>query len=222
MGGVSERERQIPSRVRLTGRALNATVARAPWLWPVLRPAMPRLLRPQRRGLGRTHRGRLGQPSRSARDGHRAPLPRPRAGPRPRHRDRRGGALPRPRVPPRQRPRGRLLRGDGPARERQGRARPRGAGGVQGRRRLRPAVPRRSLRPRRPGQHAAVLRRDRPRAGARRARDRRRQPRRGDPVLHPRGRARARLSAAAGSIRSRPGPPVRGTYWVGRARDGRG
>ena len=40
MGGVSEGERQIPSRVRLTGRALNATVARAPWLWPVLRPAM--------------------------------------------------------------------------------------------------------------------------------------------------------------------------------------
>jgi ubiquinone/menaquinone biosynthesis C-methylase UbiE len=27
-------------RVRLVGRALNATVAHAPWLWPLLRPAM--------------------------------------------------------------------------------------------------------------------------------------------------------------------------------------
>jgi ubiquinone/menaquinone biosynthesis C-methylase UbiE len=26
--------------VRVTGRALNATIARAPWLWPLLRPAM--------------------------------------------------------------------------------------------------------------------------------------------------------------------------------------
>jgi ubiquinone/menaquinone biosynthesis C-methylase UbiE len=31
-----------PARIRLTGRALNATIARAPWLWPVLRPAMQR------------------------------------------------------------------------------------------------------------------------------------------------------------------------------------
>jgi SAM-dependent methyltransferase len=29
-----------PTRVRLIGRALNATVARAPWLWPVLRGPM--------------------------------------------------------------------------------------------------------------------------------------------------------------------------------------
>ncbi|MFL5870277.1 MAG: class I SAM-dependent methyltransferase [Solirubrobacterales bacterium] len=33
---------QIPARIRLTGRALNATVARAPWLWPVLRAPMRR------------------------------------------------------------------------------------------------------------------------------------------------------------------------------------
>jgi SAM-dependent methyltransferase len=35
-------ERTIPARVRLTGRAMNATIARAPWLWPVLRPALQR------------------------------------------------------------------------------------------------------------------------------------------------------------------------------------
>jgi demethylmenaquinone methyltransferase / 2-methoxy-6-polyprenyl-1,4-benzoquinol methylase len=34
---VAEGERQIPRRTRIIGRALNATVARAPWLWPVLR-----------------------------------------------------------------------------------------------------------------------------------------------------------------------------------------
>lgn len=33
---------QIPARIRLTGRALNATVARAPWLWPLLRAPMQR------------------------------------------------------------------------------------------------------------------------------------------------------------------------------------
>ena len=32
----------IPTRIRVAGRALNATVARAPWAWPVLRPAMRR------------------------------------------------------------------------------------------------------------------------------------------------------------------------------------
>jgi SAM-dependent methyltransferase len=32
--------RPIPARIRIAGRALNATIARAPWLWPVLRPAM--------------------------------------------------------------------------------------------------------------------------------------------------------------------------------------
>lgn len=30
---------RTPTRIRLTGRALNATIARAPWLWPILRPA---------------------------------------------------------------------------------------------------------------------------------------------------------------------------------------
>lgn len=34
--------RSIPTRVRLTGRALNAAVAHAPWLWPALRPGMQR------------------------------------------------------------------------------------------------------------------------------------------------------------------------------------
>jgi SAM-dependent methyltransferase len=39
---VTDDRRAIPARIRLTGRALNGTVARAPWLWPVLRPAMRR------------------------------------------------------------------------------------------------------------------------------------------------------------------------------------
>lgn len=34
--------RPTPARVRVTGRALNATVARAPWLWPLLRAPMRR------------------------------------------------------------------------------------------------------------------------------------------------------------------------------------
>ncbi len=33
-------EREIPARVRVTGRLLNATVARAPWLWPLMRSPM--------------------------------------------------------------------------------------------------------------------------------------------------------------------------------------
>src|SRR5262245_27120728 len=36
----AERTGLPPRRVRLTGRAMNATVARAPFLWPLLRPAM--------------------------------------------------------------------------------------------------------------------------------------------------------------------------------------
>jgi SAM-dependent methyltransferase len=41
--GVEGEERIGPgTRVRVIGRALNATVARAPWLWPLLRPAMRR------------------------------------------------------------------------------------------------------------------------------------------------------------------------------------
>jgi ubiquinone/menaquinone biosynthesis C-methylase UbiE len=47
---VEAQERQIPARVRLTGRALNAAVARAPWLWPVLRPAMRRFFDRSARG----------------------------------------------------------------------------------------------------------------------------------------------------------------------------
>ncbi len=34
---MAEPERQIPTRVRVIGRGVNAAVARAPWLWPVLR-----------------------------------------------------------------------------------------------------------------------------------------------------------------------------------------
>jgi SAM-dependent methyltransferase len=34
---VAERQRQIPARTRLIGRALNAAVTHAPWLWPALR-----------------------------------------------------------------------------------------------------------------------------------------------------------------------------------------
>ncbi len=32
----------IPARIRAVGRLLNATVTRAPWLWPALRPAVQR------------------------------------------------------------------------------------------------------------------------------------------------------------------------------------
>ena len=57
----------------------------------------------------------------------------------------------------------------------EGRARPGRADRVQGRRRRRPALRRRLLRPRHPGQHAAVLRRDRAGPAPRRPRDRRRE-----------------------------------------------
>ena len=36
-GAVTERQDQIPTRVRVIGRTLNAVVARAPWLWPAIR-----------------------------------------------------------------------------------------------------------------------------------------------------------------------------------------
>lgn len=39
---MGEPSRPIPARIRLTGRALNAAVARAPWLWPLLRAPMRR------------------------------------------------------------------------------------------------------------------------------------------------------------------------------------
>ena len=38
------------ARIRLTGRALNGAVAHAPWLWPVLRPAMRRYFDQRARG----------------------------------------------------------------------------------------------------------------------------------------------------------------------------
>jgi ubiquinone/menaquinone biosynthesis C-methylase UbiE len=41
-GPVSDGRSGPPPYVRITGRALNATVARAPWLWPVLRAPMRR------------------------------------------------------------------------------------------------------------------------------------------------------------------------------------
>lgn len=43
-------DRPTPARVRLTGRALNAAVTRAPWLWPVLK-------RPLRNFFDRSARG---------------------------------------------------------------------------------------------------------------------------------------------------------------------
>lgn len=40
MAGEPERPHLTPARIRLIGRALNATIARAPWLWPLLRRPM--------------------------------------------------------------------------------------------------------------------------------------------------------------------------------------
>jgi SAM-dependent methyltransferase len=37
---VEETRRPIPERIRIMGRALNATIVRAPWLWPVLKLPM--------------------------------------------------------------------------------------------------------------------------------------------------------------------------------------
>jgi SAM-dependent methyltransferase len=39
---VEGSERTTPAWIRVTGRAINATIARAPWTWPVLRPALHR------------------------------------------------------------------------------------------------------------------------------------------------------------------------------------
>ena len=39
---MTEEPRPIPARIRIAGRALNATIARAPWLWPLLRRPMER------------------------------------------------------------------------------------------------------------------------------------------------------------------------------------
>ena len=37
---MEEQRRPTPERIRVTGRALNATIARAPWLWPLLKRPM--------------------------------------------------------------------------------------------------------------------------------------------------------------------------------------
>ncbi len=37
---MQEKGRPTPARIRIAGRALNGAIAHAPWLWPVLRPAM--------------------------------------------------------------------------------------------------------------------------------------------------------------------------------------
>ena len=79
------------------------------------------------------------------------------------------------------------------------RPRPRGTGRLQGRRRRRPPLRGRVLRPRRPAQHAAVLRRDRPRPAPGRVRGRRRELGRGDALLHAGRGARARLPQARAS-----------------------
>jgi len=42
--------RPTPAKIRLTGRAMNAAVARAPWLWPALRPGMRRFFDASARG----------------------------------------------------------------------------------------------------------------------------------------------------------------------------
>jgi SAM-dependent methyltransferase len=41
-GGVPHEYPKAPAHIRLTGRALNATIAHAPWLWPLLRAPMRR------------------------------------------------------------------------------------------------------------------------------------------------------------------------------------
>jgi ubiquinone/menaquinone biosynthesis C-methylase UbiE len=50
--------RPIPTRIRLAGRALNATIARAPWLWAVVRPAMRAFF--ERSAMGWDERTRAG------------------------------------------------------------------------------------------------------------------------------------------------------------------
>lgn len=40
MSPVTEERRPTPTRIRLAGRALNVAVARAPWLWPLLKRPM--------------------------------------------------------------------------------------------------------------------------------------------------------------------------------------
>ena len=153
------------------------------------------------RGLGRA-------PDRP-RGGDRRDRCQPRADPRHRHRHRRGRAVPRPRVPDGEDSRRRRLRGDDPRGEGEGRPRPRGPDRVQGRRRRCAPVRRRVVRPRHPGERAAVLHRDRPRPAPRGPRRDRRQHGRRDAVLHAGGGARAWPEAARGRAarpRARPAP----------------
>ena len=58
MTPVEGSERATPTRVRLLGRALNTAVARAPWLWPLLRPATQRFF--DRAAFGWDERTRAG------------------------------------------------------------------------------------------------------------------------------------------------------------------
>jgi ubiquinone/menaquinone biosynthesis C-methylase UbiE len=39
---MEEERRGPPARIRIAGRVLNAIIARAPWMWPALRPPMRR------------------------------------------------------------------------------------------------------------------------------------------------------------------------------------
>jgi ubiquinone/menaquinone biosynthesis C-methylase UbiE len=59
-----EDERVIPARVRVIGRALNATVTRAPFLWPVLKAPMRRFF--DRAAQGWDERTRAASPERLA------------------------------------------------------------------------------------------------------------------------------------------------------------
>ena len=96
------------------GRALNATGRPRALAVAAVRGPDAALLRPSRGRLGRAHAGRARSTTWRRSRRRCCTSPAPGAGPRPRHRDRRGGAVPRPRVPAGARPRRRHLRGDDP------------------------------------------------------------------------------------------------------------
>ena len=183
-----------PLRIRLIGRTLNGIVARAPFLWPMVRAPMRHFF--ERAAPGWDERTGAGSPD------HLAALAAATAqlSEAPERALDIGcgtgeGTLFLAREFPTARVRGvdlseemiRLARG-------QGRARSRGPGRLQGRRRRRPSLARRLLRPRRAGQHAAILRRDRPGAAPRGQRHIAVEPRDRNPLLHPAPRPRARIS----------------------------
>ena len=213
---MSEQSTPPSAPILAVGRAVNNVAARAPWLWPLLR-ARCVATSPSWRRLGRPHRRRRSRAPRAARRRRPPRLPRPGADPRRRLRDGEG-TLFLAREFPQARVRGsRPLRGDDPRGRRQGRARPRGPGRLQGRRRLLAPLCRGLLRPRRPAQHAAVLRRARAGPAPRRPGDRRRQLGRRRRRSTP---ARSLLrwsSSSTGSSRSRSATPARGTFYVARA-----